>query len=113
MWPWVFLLLATMCEMSWPIGLKLSNNFTRLWPTVGTVLVMLLSFYFLSLASAGKNGIPVGTAYAIWTGVGAAGVAIIGMTWLHEPRDWQRLVCIGVILAGVAGLKMWTPAAPG
>ena len=102
--PWLFLLLAAACEMVWPIGFKYSQNFTKLWPTVGTMLVMVLSFGLLALAS---RGIPVGTAYAIWTGLGAAGVAVLGMVLFHEPRDVARLVCIGLIIAGAVGLKLF------
>lgn len=108
---WVFLLLAAICEMSWPIGLKLSNNFTRLWPTIGTIAAMLLSFYLLSLASSVKGGLPVGTAYAIWTGIGATGVAVIGIIWFNESREWPRLACMALILFGVAGLKLTSGAA--
>jgi quaternary ammonium compound-resistance protein SugE len=113
MMAWLFLLLAAICEMSWPIGLKLSQNFTKLWPTVGTIAAMLLSFYLLSLASSVKGGLPVGTAYAIWTGIGATGVAVIGIVWFGESREWPRLACMALILFGVAGLKLTSGGADG
>ena len=102
--PWVYLLLAAACEMVWPLGFKFSNGFTRNWPvTGGTFAIMLASFGFMSLAS---RTLPVGTVYAVWTGLGTTGIVIIGMLWLNEPRDVKRLACLALIVVGVVGLKL-------
>jgi len=107
--PWLYLLLAAACEMSWPLGFKVTNGFKTNYPAVaGTVVIMLLSFWFLSLATT--RGIPIGTAYAVWTGLGAVGTTILGITLFHEPRDVMRLGCLGLIILGAVGLKMLTPA---
>jgi quaternary ammonium compound-resistance protein SugE len=99
---WTYLMIAGLLEIAWAIGLKYAEGFTKLWPSVGTVVGMIASFFFLSLA---LRTLPVGTAYAIWTGIGAAGTAILGMVLFSEPRDLVRLACIGLILAGVIGLR--------
>ena len=105
--PWLYLILAALCEMSWPLGFKITHGFKTNYPAIGgTVVVMLLSFWFLSLATT--RGIPIGTAYAVWTGLGAAGTSILGMTVFHEPRDLPRMVCLGLIISGAIGLKVWT-----
>lgn len=104
---WFFLLVAGGFEVFWAIGLKYSHGFTRLVPSILTVLGMIASFYFLSLAL--KN-LPLGTAYAIWTGIGTIGTVILGIFLFKEPMDLVRLVCIGLILAGVAGLKLFSAA---
>jgi quaternary ammonium compound-resistance protein SugE len=107
--PWLYLLLAAMCEMSWPLGFKMTNGFKSNTPAIaGTVIIMLLSFWFLSLATT--RGIPIGTAYAVWTGLGAAGTTIIGITLFNEPRDVLRLSCLVFIILGAVGLKFFTPA---
>ena len=109
--PWLYLLLAALCEMSWPLGFKLTNGFKTNYPAVGgTVVVMLLSFWFLSLATT--RGIPIGTAYAVWTGLGAVGTTILGMTLFNESRDLLRLACLALIIVGAVGLKLSTPATP-
>jgi len=108
---WFFLILAAACEMVWPLGFKYSAGFTRIWPTAGTFAVMIVSFFCLSRATAA--GIPIGTAYAVWTGLGAAGTAIIGMYLFHDPRDWQRLVCLTLIIVGAVGLKLFARGQPG
>ncbi len=100
---WVILLLAGMCEIIWAVGLKYTGGFTRLWPSVGIVAVMTASAGLLGLA---LNSIPVGTAYAVWTGIGVAGAAGLGIYLFDEPADLWRLSCIGLILAGVVGLKL-------
>lgn len=106
--PWLYLILAAMCEMSWPLGFKITHGFRTNYPAIaGTVIVMLLSFWFLSLAST--RGIPIGTAYAVWTGLGAVGTTLLGITLFHESRDLPRLVCLGLIIAGVVGVKVFTP----
>src|SRR5688572_31377116 len=99
---WVYLVIAGLLEVGWAIGLKYAQGFTRLWPTVGTIALMIASF--LLLAQALKI-IPVGTGYAVWTGIGAAGTALIGMLVLGESHAPLRLVCIALIIAGVLGLK--------
>jgi len=104
---WIYLLLAAVCEMVWPLGFKYSDGFSRWdrnWPVIGgTFLVMLASFGFMALAS---KQLPVGTVYAVWTGLGTTGIVLIGMMFLNEPRDVRRLVCLGLIVVGVVGLRM-------
>jgi len=100
---WFVLFLAGLCEVAWAIGLKQSDGFTRLWPSVFTVLLMLLSFWLLATA---LRNIPVGTGYAVWTGIGAVGVAIIGIVFLGEALTFARVASIALIVAGIAGLKL-------
>ena len=112
---WLFLFAAGMCEMLWPLGFKYTHGFRDHWPIVGlTFAVMLASFGLMSLATT--RGIPVGTAYAVWTGLGATGTVVLGMTLFGEPRDVARLCCLTLIIAGVVGLKLRdrppTPAEP-
>ncbi len=99
---WLFLFVAGLLEVGWAVGLKYTVGFTRLWPSVATIVAMVASFAFLSQA---LKTIPVGTGYAVWTGIGAAGTATIGMIWLGESRAMLRVVCLGLIVAGVLGLK--------
>ena len=106
---WIYLLIAGLLEIGWAVGLKFTYGFTRLWPSVFTIICMAVSFAFLSLA---LRTIPVGTGYAVWTGIGAAGTAICGMVFLSEPRDAGRIFCIGLIVAGVIGLKLVSPEEP-
>lgn len=103
---WVILLLAGLFEIGWAIGLKYTDGFTRLWPTVGTVLSMAVSLGLLGIA---MKGLPVGTAYAVWVGVGAVGTAILGIVLLGEPANAGRMVSLGLIVAGIIGLKLTTP----
>ena len=100
---WTLLFVAGLFEVGWAIGLKYTAGFTKLWPSVGTVTAMVASVYLLSLA---LKAIPVGTGYAVWTGIGAVGTAILGIILLGEPATWPRLGCIGLIVAGIAGLKL-------
>ncbi len=100
---WVYLLVAGGFEIVWATGLKYTDGFSRLWPSVGTVAAMSVSMVFLALA---LRAIPIGTAYAIWTGIGAVGVAIMGIMLFNEPRDAMRLFFIFVIIAGIVGLKL-------
>jgi quaternary ammonium compound-resistance protein SugE len=100
---WIYILIASAFEISWAIGLKYSEGLTRLWPSVLTVIAMLLSFYFLSL---GTKTLPVGTAYAVWTGIGAAGTAILGVILFKEPASFPRILCLMLIVTGVIGLKL-------
>ena len=102
---WVFLLIASAFEIQWAGTLKLTEGFTRFWPSVACFAGMVLSVVFLALA---VRTLPIGTAYAVWTGIGAAATAVIGMLFFNEPRDFARLVCVGLIVAGVAGLKLLT-----
>lgn len=104
---WIFLLVAAVFEVGWAVGLKYTQGFTRLWPSVATLAAMAVSLYLLALAA---RELPIGTAYAIWTGIGAVGTAVIGMLWLGEPANAARVVCIAMIVAGVAGLKVFSPA---
>jgi quaternary ammonium compound-resistance protein SugE len=101
--PWVWLIIAGILEVAWAIGLKYTDGFSRLWPTVWTVLLMLGSFWCLAQA---VKSLPLGTSYAIWTGIGAVGTAIAGMVLFKEPATVARLVCIVLIIAGIAGLKL-------
>jgi quaternary ammonium compound-resistance protein SugE len=100
--PWFFLLLAAAFEIAWAVGLKLTDGFTRLWPSLGTIAALVLSFGLLALAA---KSLPIGTAYAIWTGVGAAGTVICGILLFDEPATASRLLCVALILGGVIGLK--------
>jgi quaternary ammonium compound-resistance protein SugE len=105
--PWTLLLIAGLFEVGWAIGLKYSHGFTRLTPSVLTVVAMAISLFLLGKA---LRDIPVGTGYAVWTGVGAVGTAILGIVLLNEPRDLARLGCIALIVLGIAGLKLTAPA---
>ena len=100
---WVYVLIASVFEVAWAVGLKYTDGLTRPGPTVATVLAMLASFVFLSL---GVRTLPVGTAYAVWTGIGAAGTAALGVWLFGEARDPLRVLCILLIVAGVAGLRL-------
>ncbi len=103
--PWTCLVLAGLLEIGWAIGLKYTDGFTRLWPSVGTVACMAVSFFLLSLS---LKAIPIGTAYAVWTGIGAAGTALLGMMLFGEPREVGRIVCLVLIVAGTVGLKLFS-----
>ena len=103
---WLILVLAGLFEIGWAIGLKYTDGFTRLWPTVGTVLAMAISLGLLGIA---MKSLPVGTAYAVWVGVGAVGTAILGIVLLGEPANAGRMVSLGLIIAGIVGLKLATP----
>ena len=103
---WVILFVAGLLEVVWAIGLKYTQGFTRLWPSVGTVAAMIASL--LLLAQALKT-IPVGTGYAVWTGIGAVGAAMVGMLFFGEPRAAARVVCLLLIVAGIVGLKLFSP----
>ncbi len=103
---WVVLAIAGLLEIGWAIGLKYTEGFTRLWPTVGTVASMALSMSMLGIA---VNSLPVGTAYAVWTGIGTIGTALLGLVLFDEPATAARLACIGMVAAGIVGLKLVTP----
>ncbi|HEY7163121.1 MAG TPA: quaternary ammonium compound efflux SMR transporter SugE [Candidatus Binatia bacterium] len=103
---WLLLFIAGLFEISWAIGLKYSEGMTRLLPTVFTLIGMVFSFVFLSRA---LKTIPVGTGYAVWTGIGAAGTAILGMMLFSESTAWPRLMSLALILAGMVGLRLTSP----
>jgi quaternary ammonium compound-resistance protein SugE len=100
---WIILVVAGLFEICWAIGLKFTDGFTRLWPTVFTVLAMLLSVGLLGIA---MKTLPVGTAYAVWVGVGAVGTALVGMVFLGEVVSAGRLASLALIAAGIVGLKL-------
>jgi quaternary ammonium compound-resistance protein SugE len=104
---WVILFFAGLAEVGWAVGLKYTEGFSRLWPSVGTIAAMLVSLWLLGLA---LKDLPLGTAYAIWTGIGTIGTAILGIVLFGESTAVLRLVCIGLIVAGIVGLKLATPA---
>lgn len=103
---WALLILAGLFEIGWAVGLKYTHGFTRLLPTVWTVTSMVISLGLLGLA---LRSLPLGTAYAIWTGVGTIGTAVLGIILFQESADLLRLTCIGLILAGIVGLKLVAP----
>jgi len=105
---WLILLVAGICEVAWAVGLKYTEGFSRLWPSIGTITAMIVSVALLGWA---LKTLPLGTAYAVWTGIGAVGTAILGMFLFNESREVLRLVCIGLIVAGIVGLKLVTPDA--
>ncbi len=100
---WVYLVIAGIFEVVWAMGLKYSHGFTKLWPTLITLGGMIVSFWFLSLAS---KTLPIGTAYAVWTGIGALGAVVMGMVLLGEPVSVTRFLFLGLIVAGIVGLKL-------
>ena len=100
---WLFLLVAGLCEIAWAIGLKYTEGFSRLLPTIGTVAAMAASIGCLSIA---LKSLPVGTAYAVWTGIGTIGTTVAGIYLFNEPATLLRLACIGLILSGIIGLKI-------
>jgi quaternary ammonium compound-resistance protein SugE len=103
---WFILVIAGLFEVGWAIGLKYTEGFSRLWPTVGTVFAMVMSVWLLSIA---MKSIPVGTAYSIWVGVGAAGTVILGIVLFREPANAARLISVALIIIGIVGLKLATP----
>ena len=100
---WLYLVIAGLFECGWAIGLKYTEGFSKPIPTVLTVIAMVISFWLLSIA---MKTIPVGTAYAIWTGIGAVGVAIMGMFLFNESKDILRILCLLLIVTGIIGLKL-------
>jgi quaternary ammonium compound-resistance protein SugE len=101
--PWIYLVLAGLFEIGWAIGLKYTEGFSRLWPTVGTVAAMTASIVLLALA---VKTLPIGTAYAVWTGIGAVGAVILGIVLFGDPATPARLLCVALIFAGIIGLKL-------
>ena len=104
---WVTLFIAGLCEVGWAIGLKYTQGFTRLGPTLGTVAAMAVSLWLLGIA---MKSLPVGTAYTVWVGVGAVGTVILGIILFGEPANPARLFSVMLIIAGIIGLKLATPA---
>ncbi len=104
---WTLLVVAGIFEIIWATGLKYTDGFTRLWPSVGTVMAMAVSMICLSLAF---RVIPMGTAYTVWTGIGAVGTVLLGILLFDEPKNAARLVCITLIIVGIAGLKLSGPS---
>ncbi len=105
--PWVLLLVAGLLEVGWAIGLKYTEGFTRPLPSALTLASMAGSVVLLGLA---MKSLPVGTAYAVWVGIGAVGTAVLGMVLFHEPATAGRIASLGLIVAGIVGLKLATPA---
>ena len=101
--PWFSLAIAGAFEVVWAVGLKYSDGFSKPWQSAATLLAMGVSIYFLALA---LKTIPLGTGYAVWTGIGAAGTAILGIILFSEPASLVRLSCIALIIAGIVGLKL-------
>jgi quaternary ammonium compound-resistance protein SugE len=103
---WLMLVVAGLFEVGWAIGLKYTEGLTRLWPTVWTAVALVASMVLLALA---MRSLPAGTAYAVWTGIGATGTALLGMAMLGEPATPARLACLGLIVTGIIGLKLVSP----
>ena len=102
---WIFLVVAGILETVWAVGLKYTEGFTRLWPTVGTIAAMVASMGLLGIA---VRTLPLGTAYAVWTGIGTVGTVIVGIHLLGEPASFVRLFCVFLIVSGIIGLKLVT-----
>lgn len=100
---WIYVFIASVFEISWAIGLKYSQGFTKLTASIFTIITMILSYVFLSL---GVKNIPIGTAYAVWTGIGAVGTAIYGIVFFNESRDILRIIFIFIIIVGIIGLRL-------
>ena len=101
--PWFILFIAGLFEVVWAVGIKYTEGWTKLWPAVITVLGMIASFYLLSMA---LKSIPMGTAYAVWTGIGTIGTVIFGIIYFKEPTDILRIICILLIISGIVGLRI-------
>lgn len=100
---WILLIVAGLFEIGWAVGLKFADGFTRLWPSVGTLAALILSIGLLGIAA---KSLPIGTAYAVWTGIGAIGTVLCGILLLGDPATPARLACIGLIATGILGLKL-------
>ena len=105
---WTYLLCAGVCEIVGTTAFRYTGGFTRLWPSIGCIGVWLLSFYLLSRSMT--LGIPLGTAYAVWTGIGAAGTALIGIGYYAEPTSPMRLICLALLIGAIVGLKIFEQA---
>ena len=104
---WIILVLAGLFEVGWAIGMKYTEGFTRLWPTLWTALAMIISLWLMGIA---MKSLPVGTAYSVWVGVGAVGTVILGIVLLGEPANAGRLISVALIIIGIIGLKLATSA---
>ena len=104
---WLILLVAGLTEVGWAVGLKYTHGFTRPVPTAMTVVAMVLSLWLLGLA---VRTLPLGTAYAVWTGIGTVGTAVLGIVLFNEPATGLRVLCVALIVTGIVGLKLVTPA---
>ncbi len=100
--PWILLVIAGLFEIAWAVGLKFTDGFTRLWPTVWTVIALIISMGLLGLAA---KSLPIGTAYAVWTGIGAVGTVFCGIVFFNDPATAVRMGCLGLIIVGILGLK--------
>ncbi|MCO5053098.1 MAG: quaternary ammonium compound efflux SMR transporter SugE [Verrucomicrobiae bacterium] len=100
---WVILIIAALFEITWAVSLKFTDGFTRLWPSVGTIVALAISVGLLGVAT---KSLPIGTAYAVWTGIGAVGTVLCGIAFLGDPTTPIRLVCVGFIILGILGLKI-------
>ena len=107
---WVILFVAGLLEIGWAVGLKYTEGFTRLWPTVATAVALVASMTLLGIA---VRTLPLGSAYAVWTGIGSVGTAVLGIVLFREPATALRLVCIGLIVVGIVGLKVASSAPSG
>ena len=103
---WIILVLAGLFEIVWAVGLKYTHGFTRLWPSVGTVAGMLVSFWLLALA---MKTLPLGTAYAVWVGIGTIGAFVAGIVLFGESASWLRIASVALIVVGLVGLKLSSP----
>ena len=103
---WIILFRAGLCEVGWAVGLKYTEGFSRFWPSAATIVAMVVSVVLLGWS---LKTLPLGTAYGVWTGIGAVGTATLGIILFGESREVARLVCIGLIVAGIVGLKLLTP----
>ncbi|MFA5804815.1 MAG: multidrug efflux SMR transporter [Melioribacteraceae bacterium] len=101
--PWIWIIIASLFEISWAVGLKYSQGFTQLKATIFTIITMILSYVFLSL---GVKNLPIGTAYAVWTGIGTVGTALYGIMYFDEPKDLLRIFFIFLIVVGIIGLRL-------
>jgi quaternary ammonium compound-resistance protein SugE len=102
---WIILVIAGLLEIGWAVGLKYTEGFTRLLPSIGTILAMVVSLALLGIA---VRTLPLGTAYAVWTGIGTVGTVVVGILVLGEPASFVRLFCVFLIVAGIVGLKLVT-----
>ena len=103
---WIYIVIAGLLEVAWAIGLKHSAGFSKFWPSVWTIIGMIASFVVLA---QGVKTLPVGTGYAVWTGIGAVGTTVLGIALFHESRDPLRLACLALIIIGIVGLKLVSP----
>ncbi len=106
---WVFLFIAGLFEIGWAVGLKYTEGFTRLWPSIATAAALVASMGLLAIS---VRTLPLGTAYAVWTGIGTVGTAVLGIVLFREPATVMRLLCITLIIAGIVGLKLASMSPP-